>query len=993
MTVSTTTRKNSYTGNGSSTVFAYSFRIFSDSDIKVYVDGTLKSLSTHYTISGAGSASGGNVTFTSGNTPPDTKSVVIIRELPRTQPTDYVANSALSATSLEDTADKNLMLIQEIDAKAEDGFRFADTVVDAGTITIDKNAADRANKLLSFDASGNLIATQEIGVSRGNWAASTAYAQRDIIKDTNNNNIYLCIVAHTSSGSVPISTNTDAAKWVLLVDSASATTSQTAAASSATAAASSASSASSSASTASTQATNSANSATASAASATSAEASTGASAFKFVFDNSTSMADPGTGEIRFNHATISSVTQIAFDAVSSDTGNPDVSDFIASWDDGTNSAHEGYITIRKSGTPATYAVFSLTGSVTDSTGYLTAVVTHVDSNGSWSNADTMYISFTRSGQLGSTGAIGPSAGLDMVYESTTTDADQGVGKTFFNHGTLSSASIMYMDDVDSNSASINSYVDSWDDSTTTALRGTVTITKQADAAVFAIYNVTGAVTSASTYSKIPVSYVTGAGSFTDADACTVQFVRTGNTGSAGSSTPADNVFRIQDNGDNTKQIAFEASSIGSGTTRTVTMPNSDVTLGTPLDGTVATDKIANNAVDETKLKDALIGDFTDATVTASDTFMHGDATDSGNTKRDTVQGILDLVTSAPARNFIIDGDFTQFPEGNITAIANSAYGAALWENFDVGGELVHDVDQLADVPTVGQSKHASTYSMSIDVTTAESAVAAGDFQVIEYKVTGSDFAHLHQQQVTLSFWHKHTKTGTFCGYFMNSAEDRSYVYEYTQSVADTWEQHTETVTLDSSGTWLLTNTTIGLRVGFCMYGGSNFQGTADSWEGAKDYCTSSQVAGADSASNFCKFSQVGLYLGASAPDSFVGEPLATVKDQVDYYIQRYNYDQNAYEVVTHGYHRTTSYTSCTFYLRKEMRDSPTISFSAANTFTTIYDTTNATLGSAITGDEVGVNSIKITATHGSAIFTLGRGAYIARDNVDTTFMMADARH
>jgi len=90
---------------------------------------------------------------------------------------------------------------------------------------------------------------------------------------------------------------------------------------------------------------------------------------------------------------------------------------------------------------------------------------------------------------------------------------------------------------------------------------------------------VTGAVTSHTTYSKIPVSYITGAGSFTDGDASSVSFFRTGNTGSAGSSTPADNVFRIQDNGDNTKQIAFEASGIGSGVTRTITMPNSDVTL------------------------------------------------------------------------------------------------------------------------------------------------------------------------------------------------------------------------------------------------------------------------------------------------------------------------------------------------------------------------------------------------------------------------------
>ena len=70
-----------------------------------------------------------------------------------------------------------------------------------------------------------------------------------------------------------------------------------------------------------------------------------------------------------------------------------------------------------------------------------------------------------------------------------------------------------------------------------------------------------------------------------------------------------------------------------------------EVSIPTPADSSISTAKLANNAVDETKLKDALIGDFTDATVTASDTFLYGDATDSGNTKRDTVQGILDLAS------------------------------------------------------------------------------------------------------------------------------------------------------------------------------------------------------------------------------------------------------------------------------------------------------------------------------------------------------------
>jgi hypothetical protein len=58
---------------------------------------------------------------------------------------------------------------------------------------------------------------------------------------------------------------------------------------------------------------------------------------------------------------------------------------------------------------------------------------------------------------------------------------------------------------------------------------------------------------------------------------------------------------------------------------------------------TVQTADIAANAIDGTLTKDALVGDYSDVTITAADLIMYGDATDSNNTKRDTVQGILDL--------------------------------------------------------------------------------------------------------------------------------------------------------------------------------------------------------------------------------------------------------------------------------------------------------------------------------------------------------------
>ena len=104
---------------------------------------------------------------------------------------------------------------------------------------------------------------------------------RDLVKDTSTNNIFIVNEAHTSSGSQPLTTNANSAKYTLIVDAASATTSATAAAPSATAAASSATAAASSASTASghkdtatTKASEAASSATAAAASAAAAATS-----------------------------------------------------------------------------------------------------------------------------------------------------------------------------------------------------------------------------------------------------------------------------------------------------------------------------------------------------------------------------------------------------------------------------------------------------------------------------------------------------------------------------------------------------------------------------------------------------------------------------------------------------------------------------------------------------------------------------------------------
>ena len=235
MTISSITVKNSYSGNSSTTVFAYTFKIFENSDLQVIIRSstgteTTKTITTHYTVTGAGNANGGSVTFLTA--PATGETVVLIREVPQTQAIDYIANDPFPAESHEEGLDRATMTIQQMQEELDRSIKISKTNTMTSTeFTV--GAATRASKILAFDTNGEISVTQELGTFTGNWGTATTYYARDIIKDTSNNNIYIANTAHTSTGSQPISSNADVAKWDLLVDAASATTSAAAAAASA----------------------------------------------------------------------------------------------------------------------------------------------------------------------------------------------------------------------------------------------------------------------------------------------------------------------------------------------------------------------------------------------------------------------------------------------------------------------------------------------------------------------------------------------------------------------------------------------------------------------------------------------------------------------------------------------------------------------------------------------------------------------------------------
>ncbi|WP_427032166.1 hypothetical protein [Citrobacter freundii] len=116
MTVSTEVDHNNYTGNGITTSFPYTFRIFHKSDLVVQVvdlseNITELTLDTDYTVTGAGGYSGGNVVFSSPIA--NGHQISISRELPVTQETDLRNQGKFFAEVHEDVFDKLTMLIQQ----------------------------------------------------------------------------------------------------------------------------------------------------------------------------------------------------------------------------------------------------------------------------------------------------------------------------------------------------------------------------------------------------------------------------------------------------------------------------------------------------------------------------------------------------------------------------------------------------------------------------------------------------------------------------------------------------------------------------------------------------------------------------------------------------------------------------------------------------------------------------------------------------------------
>lgn len=154
MTVTVQAPLKVYTAAAGATVFPYDFKIFEAADLYVAVDGVQVS---NYTVSGAGSATGGNVTFLSSMA--GGEQVVIDRNVLDERETNYQEGGDLLGLTHNDDHDRPILLAQQLKSRALQ-VPVGDT---AGGSMILPSVDDRKNKTAGYDGAGSPTAFDPSG--------------------------------------------------------------------------------------------------------------------------------------------------------------------------------------------------------------------------------------------------------------------------------------------------------------------------------------------------------------------------------------------------------------------------------------------------------------------------------------------------------------------------------------------------------------------------------------------------------------------------------------------------------------------------------------------------------------------------------------------------------------------------------------------------------------------------------------------------------------
>ena len=354
-----------YTGNGSTDAYSIPFSYRSSADLVVTVAGVTKSITTHWTLNGAGTT----LTFTGGNTPADEAAIEIRRKTSQsTKLVDYSSGSVLTENDLDTDSDQAFFMAQEAIDDSGD-------VISLDNADFQWTAQSKRIKLVADPTGAQDVATKNYTDTAGTSQVALATTQATNAATSATSAASSATTATTKASEASTSaTNAATSATTATTKASEASTSATSAASSATTATTKASEASTSASNAATSATNAGNSATAAATSETNAgnSATAAATSATNAGNSETAAATSATNAASSATAAASSATSASGSATTATTKASEAStsatNAAASATTATTQASTATTKASEAATSATNAATSATNAATSET-------------------------------------------------------------------------------------------------------------------------------------------------------------------------------------------------------------------------------------------------------------------------------------------------------------------------------------------------------------------------------------------------------------------------------------------------------------------------------------------------------------------------------------------------------------------------------------------------------------------------------------------------
>ena len=347
-------------------------------------------------------------------------------------------------------------------------------------------------------------------------------------------------------------------------------------------------------------------------------------------------------------------------------------------------------------------------------------------------------------------------------------------------------------------------------------------------------------------------------------------------------------------------------------------------------------------------------------------------------------------------RNIIINGGMDLAQRGtSVTGITNGSSGYHTVDRFQFAESgspsAVFTQSQSTDVPT-GQG---FAKSLKMDCTTAQGSLGAGDLIRIRTTFEGQNLQYLKKgtssaESLTMSFWVKSSKTGTYICQLLDKDNSRSISKSYTISSADTWEKKTITYAGDTTGAFTNDNGSSLQVIWWLGAGSGSSSGTLQTSWGATTTTDTAvgQVNFADSTSNEWYITGVQLEAGSVASD-FEFLPVDVNLQRCQRYYFRRQGDASDQRAVSNGFATTTNKYRGVVVFPITMRGNPTLTESALETLRPGQVNDAVSAGSIIDAS-VNAAMVELIADSGTP-YTAGNGLTVRVTNSTSAFIAFEA--